>query len=123
MILENRRGLPRYRFPAPDPLPANEEALAECAAMQGEVDAIGLRLKVAPGEALVEAWRLQRRHGYSARLRACHALAEAGAAVYRARELANGGRSVEVMAYRLKEARRLVDEARVAMMNAERERR
>lgn len=118
-----KRGMGQYSFPAPDPLPQNEEALAELVPLDAEVAAISARLKVAPCNAVEEAWRLQRRDGYSARLRALHALAEAGAAVYRARELANGGRSVEVMAYRLKEARRLVEEARVAMMNAERERR
>jgi len=118
-----KRGMNLIRFPAPDPLPANEEALVECAALQGEVDAIGQRLKVAPSEALEEAWWAQRRSGYSTRLRACHALANAHAAVYRARIIANGGISRDSIGSRLKEARRLVEEAKMAMMNAERERR
>lgn len=112
------RGMGRYRLPAPPPLPADEEALAECAALQGEVDTIGLRLKVAPGDALDEAWRLQRRQGWTPRLSACHALANANAAVYRARLVASGGWSTESLAYRIKEARALVEEARVAMMKA-----
>lgn len=118
-----KRGMSFRRFPAPDPLPANEEAIAECDVAQNDVDAIGARLKVTPGEALDEAWRLQRRSGYSARLRACHALANANAAVYRARLIAAGGISRDTVESRLKEARRLVEEAKMAMMNAERERR
>ena len=116
-----KRGMGKYSFPAPDPLPPNEEALAVCAAFQVEVDTIGSRLKVAPSEALDEAWRLQRRHGYSARLSACHRIANANAAVHRARLIANGGVSRDSIGSRFKEARRVVDEARVAMMNAERE--
>lgn len=118
-----KRGMNLIRFPAPDPLTANEEALAECAILQGEVDAIGSRLNVVPYEALEEAWRLQRRQGYSARLSACHRLANANAAVCRARLIANGGISRDSIGSRLKEARRVVEEARVAMINAERERR
>lgn len=122
-MLTRWRGMGRYRLPAPPPLPANEEALRECAVLQGEVDAIGQRLKVAPGDALDEAWRLDRIRGWSQRLTACHRLANAHAAVYRARLVASGGWSTESLAYRIKEARTLVEEARVAMMNVESERR
>ena len=119
--VRTKRGMGRYRLPAPEPLPANEEALAECAILQVEGDAIGQRLKVAPSEALDEAWRLQRRQGYSTRLSACHRLANAHGSIERARFLANGGTARDTIESRLKEARRLVDEAKVAMMNAERE--
>lgn len=118
-----KRGMGPYRFPAPLPLPADEEAQRECAVLQVEVDAIGRRLKVAPCDALDEAWRLQRRQGWTPRLSACHALANANAAVYRTRLVASGGISRDSMGSRLKEARGLVDEARVATLNAERERR
>jgi hypothetical protein len=117
--MRTKRGMGRYRLPAPEPLPANDESLAECACLQGEVDAIGLRLKVAPCEALDEAWRLQRRQGYSARLSACHRLANAHGSIERARFLASGGTARDTLESRLKEARRLVEEARVAMIQAE----
>ena len=112
----SKRGMGPYRFPAPAPLPADEEAQRECAVLQGEVDAIGQGLKVAPDDALDEAWRIQRRQGWTPRLSACHALANANAAVYRARLVANGGISRDSMGSRLKEARGLVEEARVAML-------
>jgi hypothetical protein len=121
--MRTKRGMGRYRLPAPEPLPADEDALAECACLQGEVDAIGLRLKVAPCEALDEAWRVQRRHGSMTRLSACHRLANAHGSIERARFLANGGTARDTLESRLKEARRLVEEAKMAMINAERERR
>jgi hypothetical protein len=118
-----KRGMGRYRLPATELLPANVEALAECASLQVEVDAIGSRLKVAPCEALDEAWRVQRRHGSMTRLSACHRLANAHGSIERARFLANGGTARDTLESRLKEARRLVEEAKMAMINAERERR
>lgn len=117
-----KRGMSFRRFPAPDPLPPNEEALAELVPLDAAVASMAERLKVVPCDAVDEAWRLQRRQGYSTRLRALHALAEAGGAVEDARRLALGGRSVETMTYRIKKARGLVEEAKMAMMNAERER-
>lgn len=108
----------RYRMPAPLPLPPNEAALREAALIAADVEAIGQRLKVAPCEALDKAWRLQRKHGPIERISAYHRLANANAAVFRACELAQGGRSIETMAFRLKKAVGLVEEAKVAMMKA-----
>ena len=116
-VISTWRGTGRYHLPAMAPLPPNEDALREVAKLAAELEAIAKRLGIPVDGGMDEAHRLQRK-GYVPRITQCTRLANANAAICRARELAEGAISFESMPYRLNTARRLVDEARVAIMRA-----
>ena len=112
----------RFQIDTVAPGPPDEEALKECADLDALLVTIAAPLRIAVkdgqmlGEAAYDLARDQERRKHIPRVRALHQVANAYAAIFRAREVASGIRCRESLAYRLKEARRETEMARVVIL-------